>query len=252
MLIGVSVALLGCGDEDTTIAGKTEDDKAAARLVLETYPTAGDEKGSEEPPSRVECRRTGTSDFPRPVGQKAKGTYECTAKFPDGISNACEVDAATEEVGCVPTLAGPPNRSGSNETDSAHRQELTKAERAEARRLVSRSPELRRILGEGRSAVTSIGFWSRDLEKRHREALRSLTPVRVRVDPPATVRAQWPYIAELQPCERQWVPLTVRKLREVFAFVDVSRSQVAAIVPSESDGFDDWNVPARPNSPCSA
>lgn len=105
-VIALSVLLLGCGDDGTKIVGRTEDEKKAARLVAGDH-TAGND-GTEEAPSRVRCKRTGTSEFPLPEGQRAKGIYECVAKFPDGFTEDCEVDAATDEVGCVPRVPGGP------------------------------------------------------------------------------------------------------------------------------------------------
>jgi hypothetical protein len=129
------------------------------------------------------------------------------------------------------------------------RQNLTATDRAEARELVSGSAELRRILGD-RYAVRSVGVWDAYVVRRYRELLDSMTVVRVMVEPPKTVRAQWPYIGELRPCRRHWVPITVSDLREVSVFVDLSQSLVAAIVPSRSSGWDDWAVPARRDSSC--
>ena len=48
------------------------------------------------------------------------------------------------------------------------------------------------------------------------------------------------------------VPLTVKDLREIYAWVDLAQSVVAAIIPSDSGGLGDWDVPARADSPCSA
>jgi hypothetical protein len=139
------------------------------------------------------------------------------------------------------------------ESGQLFRQKLTATDRAEARRLASSSTELRRILGDHRYEVTAVGVWDASGVKRHPELLDFLTAVRVMVEPPLrTVRAQWPYIGNLRPCRRQWIPLTVRDLREVVVFVHLSQSLVAAIVPSRSAGLDDWEVTRRPDSACAS
>ena len=101
-MIAATVTLCACGEDGTTIVGKTDGEKAAARSVAEDHTSGND--GSEEAPSRVDCRRTGTSVFPIPAGQKAEGVYRCVAKFPDGFTEECEVDAGSEKVGCAPKL----------------------------------------------------------------------------------------------------------------------------------------------------
>jgi hypothetical protein len=100
VMIAVSAALWECGEGGTTIVGETEGAKSAAHLVAEDHTSGND--GSEEPPSRVVCRRKGTSDFPVPAGQTAKGVYACVAEFSNGLTEDCEVDAGRGEVGCVP------------------------------------------------------------------------------------------------------------------------------------------------------
>jgi hypothetical protein len=137
------------------------------------------------------------------------------------------------------------------ESGRLFRQRLTATDRAEARRLVSGAAELKRILGDHRYAVKSIGVWDPHVVRRHRKLLDVVTIVRVTIEPPMrTLRAQWPYIGELRPCRRHWVPLTVSDLREVFVYVDLSDSLVAAIVPGRTGGMDDWAVPGRPDSSC--
>jgi hypothetical protein len=140
--------------------------------------------------------------------------------------------------------------SDQREFGRVFRQELTATDRTEARRLVSESAELRQILGGRQHAVKSVGVWNGYVLKRDPDLLDFMTVVQVRVARPTTVRAQWPYIGELRPCRRHWVPLTVRNLREVSVYVDRSQSLVAAIVPSRSSGLDDWAVPARRDSSC--
>ena len=100
VMIAISTVLWGCGDGGTTIVGETEGARAAAHSVAEDHTSGND--GTEEPPSRVECRRKGTSDFPVPAGQTARGIYGCVAEYPDGITEDCEVDAGRGEVGCRP------------------------------------------------------------------------------------------------------------------------------------------------------
>lgn len=118
VLIGISGVLWACGGDGTTIVGESEGERDAARLVADDH-TAGND-GTEEAPSRVECRRTGTSEFPVPVGQRAKGVYRCAAKYPDGITEDCEVDAGRDEVGCVPSIPGVPT-GGKNDRERRYR-----------------------------------------------------------------------------------------------------------------------------------
>jgi hypothetical protein len=102
------IALAGsaCGEEQTNIVtqGRTKDEQDAARMIAAEHKSGND--GTQEPPSRVDCKRSGTSDFPTPVGETPKGVFTCTAKFPDGFTFDCEVDAGRDEAGCVPHLPG--------------------------------------------------------------------------------------------------------------------------------------------------
>jgi hypothetical protein len=153
-------------------------------------------------------------------------------------------------VGGVLTVILVDGDSDQPESSGQFEQWLVAADRAEARRLVSNSAELKRILGGSRYVVRSVGEWNAYVARRYRQLLDGGTVVRVTVDPPRTVRAQWAYIGELRPCRRHWVPMTARDLREVSIYVDLSESLVAAIVPSESSGLSDWDVPPRPDSTC--
>src|SRR5688572_25006964 len=91
--------------------------------------------------------------------------------------------------------------SGSDQKESGRllQQKLTATERAEARRLAAGSEELRRILRDRRYALKSVGVWDRHVVERYPQLFDSTTLVRITVDPPATLRAQWAYIGELQP-----------------------------------------------------
>jgi hypothetical protein len=128
---------------------------------------------------------------------------------------------------------------------------LTDADRAQARRVVLNSTELRRLLRHHPFAVESIGVWDGYVLKRSPQLGDVLTIVRLKLERPLPrVRAQWPYVGDLRPCRRQWIPLTVSDLREVLVFVHLGESRVASVTPGRSARVDNWAVPSRTASPC--
>jgi hypothetical protein len=135
--------------------------------------------------------------------------------------------------------------------DDVISQLLTDADRAEARRVVLNSTELRRLLRHHPFAVESIGVWDGYVLQRSPQLADVMTIVRLKLEPPVPrVRAQWPHLGDLRPCRRVWVPLAISDLREVLVFVHLGESRIASIIPGRSARVDNWAVPGRPDSSC--